>query len=70
MISRTNVDLKEVNKTIETKDLVEFIRNLPLKFSYEHMEHWTEIIVRLRAFDKLKESIEKLCRRLSNEVDK
>lgn len=55
---------------IKTRDLVEFIRELPLKFSYEHMEYWTEIIVRLRAFDKLKESIEKMIAMMSGGVDK
>ena len=57
---------------IETRDLVEFVRanvnyNDPAPIDMEYRE---EVVARLRAYDKLKESIEKLCRDLSNGVDK
>lgn len=57
---------------IRTKDLVEFIEGIQTTYYIKHdlRECCLEIVARLRAFDKLKESIEKLCRRLSNEVDK
>ena len=57
---------------IETKDLEKFLRgnvnyNYPNKIDIEYME---EIVARLRAYDKLKESIEKLIATISSEVDK
>jgi len=53
---------------IKTKDLVEFVREeigetIPQTGRREYL---AEIVVRLRAFDKLKEEIEKLLVRMSN----
>lgn len=58
---------------IETKDLTEYVRNTNTGnagVADIEMEYRAEIVARLRAFDKLKESIEKLCYRLSNGGDK
>ncbi len=60
---------------IETKHLIEFMRDT-IDFSNEvpdiqdlYNEYIAEIVARLRAYDKLIESLEKLCHRLSNGVD-
>jgi len=58
---------------IRTKDVIEFMENRVGKtFIYVEWdkEMVCEIIARLRAYDKLKESIEKLLARVSNGVDK
>jgi hypothetical protein len=55
---------------IRTKDLVDMIRTIESKFSGSYKEYLYEIVARLRAYDKLKESIEKLLARVSNGVDK
>ena len=57
---------------IETKDLVEFIRNevFPVHCQTDKHEYMAEIVARLRAYDKLKESIENLIARMSSGVDK
>jgi energy-coupling factor transporter ATP-binding protein EcfA2 len=60
---------------IRTEDLVGFFDNIiyhPEQTDYtpnEIEEYTHEIVARLRAYDKLKESIEKLCRDLSSGVD-
>jgi hypothetical protein len=68
---------------IRTKDLEEFIKDGNFDVGYGELprcdikdikglyqEYCAEIVARLRAYDKLKESIEKLCRDLSNGIDK
>jgi len=55
---------------IRTKDLVGYINKWLTNRSPIDMEYRAEIVARLRAYDKLKESIEKLCRDLSNGVDR
>ena len=60
---------------IETKHLVEFMNHREDEHSEKmytedaYQEYCAEIVARLKAFDKLKEEIEKLCQRLSNEVE-
>jgi len=54
---------------IETRDLVEYVKGSITNCDL-HQEYIAEIVARLRAFDKLKESIENLLARLSNEGDK
>ena len=53
---------------IETKELKYYLEeNMPN--GDLDREYTYEIVARLRAYDKLIESIEKLCHRLSNGVD-
>lgn len=61
---------------IKTKDLVGFMNN-PMVMFWEQglsremaIEYKREIVARLRAFDKLKESIEKMIATLSSGVDR
>lgn len=55
---------------IRTKDLVEYMeKERVLNFTPWEREYKLEIVARLRAFDKLKESIENLLARMSNEVN-
>ena len=49
-----------MNKKIETKELVKFIKDIPLKHGYEHSGHWWAIIERLELHDVYKEGIERL----------
>ena len=57
---------------IETKDLLAFMDVIRIYYARgdEEKERISEIVARLRAYDKLKEGIERLCRRLSNRIDK
>lgn len=59
---------------IKTQDLIEFIRKTRLEsissLDHQGQEYYQEIVARLKAFDKLRESIEKVCHNLSNRVDK
>jgi len=62
---------------IRTKDLISFLSHGLHNLDYTnkktcdmYVEYEAEIVARLRAYDKLKESIEKLCRDLSNGVDR
>jgi len=54
---------------MRTKDLIEFLKAGEV-YDDEDREYMEEAIKRLRAYDKLKESIEKLCCDLSSGVDK
>ena len=58
---------------IKTRNLIGFMKDKNVAIIIDApvgKEYRAEIITRLRAFDKLKDSIEKLCRHLSNGVDK
>lgn len=56
---------------IRTKHLVEFMRGSPLFHDTPlTLEYRAEIVARLEAFDKLKESIGKLLATVSGGVDK
>ena len=55
---------------IKTKDLIRFIEELPLKYSYEHTEYWFEIIKRLRGYDRICHDLKQLIATLSNGIDK
>ena len=48
---------------IETKDLIEYVRG-DITNSDLHKEYIREIAARLKAFDKLKEALEKMVERL------
>lgn len=54
---------------IDTRDLVEYVRNNLDSLTPMTAEYKAQIVARLRAYDSLKEGIEKLIARMSNTVD-
>ena len=73
------IETNKENSMIETKHLEEFINDASdiyisevcnNDYHVKIIEYCNEIVARLRAYDKLIESIEKLLARVSNGVDK